>query len=147
MAKNIDPKLSADVEAVLAEAEQITGFKSEKTVPAQASEVNDASVPEGGNESGYTKDEDLSAEQQNCDQSEPKKSFGTRLKSLTEKMKANKKGLVITLAVVGAATVAVAKFAAKSVVEEVVDSSEEKFEEAYSDKGDETPKDDTSTDA
>jgi hypothetical protein len=56
---------------------------------------------------------------------EPKKSFGERLKPLTATLKKNRKGIILTLAVVGAATVAVAKFAAKTVVEETIESSEE----------------------
>jgi hypothetical protein len=120
MAKNQNEKLSADVEAVLAEAEKakLLGEVPEQSVPEHEDEVKVTVIEEG--ESG-------------CDSEETEKSFGVRLKSVTEKLKANKKVVIITLAVVGAAAMAVAKFAVKTAVEEVIDSSEKKFEEAYSD--------------
>ncbi len=118
MTKNDSTKNTA-VNDVVAEAEKANLLNEEKTIPKQVG-LNNANVPDGGNEAGYTEDEDLCGEVDNS-----KLSFGARLKATAEKLKANKKNVIITLAVVGAAAVAVAKFAAKTVVEEVVESASE----------------------
>lgn len=108
MAKNETEK-NITVDDVVAQAE---GFLAkEKTVPAQA-------APKTEEKTG----DDVQPDE-NCDETDnSKKSFGERLKPLGEKIKKNRKGIILTLAVVGAATVAVAKFAAKTVVEEAVDA-------------------------
>lgn len=119
MAKNQNEKLSADVEAVIEEAEKLTGFKSEKTVPAQSSPEDTEIVEQDGEK----------VEGDNEDETDvPKKSFDARLKSVAAKLKDNRKNVIIGLAVVGAAAIAVAKFAAKTVVEEVVESTSEETE-------------------
>jgi hypothetical protein len=112
MAKNQNPS-SDEIKTVIQEAEKLTGFQSEKTVPAQTAPENS------------TEEQDSGVDMEEGDKMipeavEPKKSFGERLKPLTATLKKNRKGIILTLAVVGAATVAVAKFAAKTVVEETV---------------------------
>lgn len=129
MAKNNDAKLSADIEAVLEEAEKAKEFDN-KTVPAQA--APEAEVVE---EQNGDKVEGAEGETE-------KKTFKDRLKPLAQKIKDNRKGVILTLAVVGAATVAVAKFAAKTVVEEAVDAqklSEMSEEELSETNGIENP--------
>lgn len=137
MAKNQNPS-SDEINTVIKEAEKLTGFKSENaepTVPAQTAPENSTEEQDSG--------VDMEDGEKGCDEVDnSKKSFGERLKPLAAKIKKNRKGIILTLAVVGAATVAVAKFAAKTVVEETIDSSEQKFEEAYADKDSETAKDD-----
>jgi hypothetical protein len=117
MAKNETEKNNT-VADVVAEAEAANLLHEEKSVPKQAVSLDASDVQRD------------SIDEKGCDEVDsPKKSFGVRLKSLTEKLKANRKGVIITLAVVGAATVAVAKFAAKTVVEEVVENVSEDLTE------------------
>jgi hypothetical protein len=115
MAKNQNPS-SDEIKTVIKEAEKLTGFKSddEPTVPAQTTPENSAEEQDSG--------VDMEGSDKMIPEAvEPKKSFGERLKPLGEKLKKNRKGIILTLAVFGAATVAVAKFAAKTVVEEAVE--------------------------
>jgi hypothetical protein len=119
---------------VIAEAEAANLLHEEKSIPKQGAGLNDANVPDGGNEAGYTEDKDLSGETD-----APKASFRDRLKNVGEKLKSNKKGVIITLAVVGAAAVAVAKFTAKTVVEEIVESDSEETTTDDEKQDDSTP--------
>lgn len=106
MTKNESTKSNA-VADVVAEAEKLTLLHEEKSVPKQATSPDDQ-------------------QDNSCDETDaPKASFRDRLKSVGEKLKSNKKGVIITLAVVGAAAVAVAKFTAKTVVEEIVENDAE----------------------
>jgi deoxyribodipyrimidine photolyase len=115
MSKNEQKITAADVAAKAVEEKLV-----EPTVPAQGERAEAAEKLDTVLEEDFT-----THDSDGCDQSEEKADFKSRLKSLTEKLKEKKKPLLATVAVVAVATAAFIKFAAKTVVEEVVMTEDE----------------------
>jgi hypothetical protein len=85
--------------------------------------INDATIPAQGNESGHNEDSNEQPELTVIEGG--KKTLKDRLKSTIKTVKDNKKPILITLGVIGAVTFTAVKFAAKTVVEEIVENADE----------------------
>lgn len=121
MSKNTNSNENFTVEDVVAKATE----EKLVTVPTQSDGEKMDAAP-----SKKTVEEEL---QELCDQADEKKSFKSRLESMTEKLKENKKTLLAVGAAVTVATIAFAKFAKKQateVIEMSVEQEEHEFDQA-----------------
>jgi len=107
MTKSTDNKATTPAD-VVAEAEKANLLK-DATIPAQAEPVEEQNA-------GDTNEDQKDAG------SEDKVTLKDRLKTVGEKLKANKKNIAITVGVVGAVALVAVKLAAKTVVEELAES-------------------------